>query len=607
MKKLLFTLFTSISIFTYGQKEAWHWYFGDHAGLDFSSGSPVVDMNSAMYTDEGCASISDANGVLQFYTGGVEVYNRNHLVMPNGANLNGSTTSSQSAMIVKQPGNTNIYYIFTTDGVAGPKGLCYSTVDMTLQAGLGDVVIKNQLLMTPTCEKLTATLHANGSDVWVMAHDTGTSYYAYLVTAAGVSAPVINTIGTNPTVIQASMKFSPAGDKLACPFQGMTHFDLLDFDNTTGILSNVMALNDPAWLEPFAVEFSPSGRFLYGVLDPAGTGKIMQFDVSLGTQAAIVASAIQVGAYNQSYFGSLQLGPDMKLYAGELYNDSIGVINYPDSAGLACDFHSDGVYLGGAISQYGLPNFMTGYFNPQLMPIASFFAPNHLCPGTCTDFQNNSNYATSYLWQFPGGNPSVSTDENPSGICYNTPGNYSVTLIATNTIGIDTLTLNNFITVYPFPSPQGIMQSGDTLFANQGAIAYQWYQDGNLIPGATEYFYVATSSGDFNVVATDNNGCEVEAVVFDVIAGINQLANNNSQLEIYPNPVLETLNIGGCPNGASIEIAIYNLIGEVVPASYQIIRQNSEINLDVTNFVKGVYWIEIAFENNVFREKFIKK
>jgi hypothetical protein len=63
--------------------------------------------------------------------------------MPNGNGLHGSTTSSQSAMIVKQPGNLNMYYIFTTDGVAGAYGFCYSTVDMNLQGGLGDVVVKN--------------------------------------------------------------------------------------------------------------------------------------------------------------------------------------------------------------------------------------------------------------------------------------------------------------------------------------------------------------------------------------------------------------------------------------------------------------------------------
>jgi PKD repeat protein len=610
MKKLLLTLFTATSFFTYGQKEAWHWYFGNHAGLDFSSGSPVADMNSAMYTDEGCASISDASGLLQFYTGGTEVYNRNHTVMPNGNNLNGSTTSSQSAMIVKQPGNANIYYIFTTDGVAGVKGLCYSTVDMTLNAGLGDVVIKNQQLMTPTSEHLTATFHANGTDIWVMAHDTATNYYAYLVTSVGVSAPVITSIGFNPNTIQGSMKFSPAGDKLACPFQDVTLFEVYDFDNATGILSNVIQLNNGAWLQPFAVEFSPSGRFLYAVSDGTGTGSILQFDLSLGTQAAITASGVIVGAYTLNYFGSLQLGPDMKLYAGELNYDHIGVINYPDSPGVACNFVMDGVYLGGAISQYGLPNFITGYFNPQLQPIAAFFADNHLCPGTCTDFQNNSSFATSYQWQFPGANPSVSTDENPTNICYNTPGSYSVTIIATNALGSDTLTLNNFITVYPFPSPQGIMQSGDTLFANAGAVAYQWYQDGILIPGATEYFYLATSSGNYNVVATDNNGCEVEAVIFDVIAKVQSPATSGQfMIKVYPNPVSEKLIVQcfSSKGNSNLKISIYNAIGEIVMTSDEIANQNSEINLDVENLAKGIYWIEAGIVEKVFREKFIKE
>ena len=609
MKKLCVIFFSSISIFCQAQKEAWHWYFGNHAGLDFTTGSPVVDLNSAMYTDEGCASISDANGMLQFYTGGIEVFNRNHVLMPNGSNLNGSTTSSQSALIAKQPGNASIYYIFTTDGVGGAKGLCYSTVDMTLQGGLGDVVLKNQLLMTPTCENLTATLHANGTDIWVMSHGVNNNnYYAYLLTSTGVSAPVISTIGTVPPVVQASMKFSPQGDKLVRPYQSTTRFELMDFDNSTGLLSNLMTLNDPNWVEPFATEFSPSGRFLYGVLDPSGTGRIMQFDLSLGTQAAIIASAVQVGAYGLSYFGSLQLGPDYKLYAGELGYDHIGVINYPDSPGVACNFDLNGVYLGGQISEYGLPNYITSLFDPQLIPISAFFAQNHLCPGTCTDFQNNSSYATSYLWSFPGGNPAVSTDENPMGICYNTPGNYSVSLIATNQLGSDTLTLNNFITVYPFPAPQGIMQSGDTLFANQGAVSYQWYQDGNMIPGATEYFYVATSSGNFNVVATDENDCEVEAVIFDVIAQI-QLAVGNWQLAIYPNPATEILYVRGDKllELSNAMISVYNVLGEKILTPSIRLSGDRSGEIDISSISSGMYVLEIGKDENIFRTNFIKQ
>lgn len=605
MKKIFTSIFIFASLFCSAQKEAYHWYFGSQAGLDFSSGAPVVDLNGALTTDEGCASISDANGVLQFYTGGVIVYNRNHMPMPNGTNLNGSTTSSQSAMIVQKPGSASEYYIFTTDGVGGPKGLCYSSVDMTLQGGLGDVVIKNMQLMPTTCEHLTATYHANGTDIWVMAHDASNQYYAFLVTSAGVSAPVITAIGSVPVVLQGSMKFSPQGDRLACPYQGTTYYEIMDFDNATGTLSNLMQLNNAAWIEPFAVEFSPSGQYLYAVSDPSGTGKLLQMDVSLGSAAAIVASGIQVGSYGQSYFGSLQLGPDLKLYAGELMNDSIGVVNFPDLPGLACDFHADGVYLGGKISNYGLPNFITSFFNPLVMPVAFFSGPNHLCPGTCTSFQNNSTGATSFVWSFPGGVPSTSVDQNPTNICYNTPGNYAVTLIATNSLGSDTLTLNNYVTVYSAPPPQGISQNGDTLFAIPGAVGYQWYYNGSIINGATDYFYIAQASGDYNVVATDDNGCEVEAVIFSVLAGIEQYDMMQQEIFALPNPAsgMVTLHQPASASDGGNEIKIYNVPGEVVYHSTDY-RWSS---IDCSLFAKGLYLIEVKGRNQTFRTKFIKE
>src|SRR6185295_8944256 len=160
---------------------------------------------------------------------------------------------------------------------------------------------------------------------------------------------------------------------------------------------------------------------------------------------------------------------------------------------------------------------------------------NHICPGTCTDFTNLSQNAVTYQWTFTGATPATSTDTDPSTVCYNTPGSYSVQLIATNAITSDTLTLNNFITVYPYPPAQGILQSGDTLFANQGSVSYQWYFSGALIPGATDYFYVATQSGDYNVVCTDGNGCEVEAVIFDVISKVQSLVEQGNPIRVFPN------------------------------------------------------------------------
>jgi PKD repeat protein len=246
------------------------------------------------------------------------------------------------------------------------------------------------------------------------------------------------------------------------------------------------------------------------------------------------------------------------------------------------------------------------------VPVAQFTAPNHICPGTCTNFTNLSNNATSYLWTFNGAVPPLSTDVDPQNICYNIPGVYPVSLIATNANGSDTLTLNNFITVYPQPSPQGISQSGDTLFANQGATSYQWYYNGTIINGATDYFYLATQSGDYNVVATDLNGCEVEAVINDVLAGLTPALSKGEGVAVFPNPVSQTLTVKGYSlNRTSIEIAIYNMVGEkIMEVSPLSLGEGSGgeamWTVDCRSLTSGLYYIEINADNKIFRSKFMK-
>jgi PKD repeat protein len=237
-------------------------------------------------------------------------------------------------------------------------------------------------------------------------------------------------------------------------------------------------------------------------------------------------------------------------------------------------------------------------------PVAMFTADNHICPGTCTDFTNVSNFATSYEWTFQGGSPSVSTDVNPTNICYNTPGSYGVQLIASNTVTSDTLFLTNYITVYPYPAPQGITQSGDTLFANTGATTYQWYYNGNLIAGATDYFYVAPSGGDYNVVATDENGCEVEAVIFNVIASAS-FEVKGLEFEAFPNPVVEEVrfNTEDLIFKTAVEISVYNVLGERIYSAV-----NCQLStVDCRLFHSGMYWLEVSAEGKIFRGKFLKQ
>src|SRR5262249_44965686 len=60
----------------------------------------------------------------------------------------------------------------------------------------------------------------------------------------------------------------------------------------------------------------------------------------------------------------------------------------------------------------------------------------------CIYFTDQSlNNPTSWRWIFKGGHPDSSSAQNPSNICYDMPGTYQVTLIASNSAGSDSLTI----------------------------------------------------------------------------------------------------------------------------------------------------------------------
>jgi hypothetical protein len=607
-RKLLPLIFILAFQFSLAQnKRANIWYFGTLAGIDFNSGSAVSINNSALTTGEGTAVMCDTSGTLLFYTDGLTIWGNTHVPMPNGFGLAGGSSSSQSALIVPDPGNTVLYYVFTVQSDA-TGGLSYSIVDMTLNGGLGDVTVKNAALLAFTGEKVTGFQKPGTNDIWIVTHEWGTAdFYSYLLTAAGLQVPVVSTSGqvhSGSGNAIGYMKISPAGDKLAVAVSRNNNFELFDFDAATGIVSNPIIL--PATFYTYGIEFSRDGKILYAA---EFSNKIYQFDLTLGSAAAIIASQLLILPTPVGLeIGSLQMAPDGRIYVCKNGVPFTGVINSPGTLGQGCNYVDNGFSIAPNNGQEGLPNFIQSIFaEAPAMPVALFNTPdNHICPGTCTDFTNLSVNGVTYLWSFPGANPSTSTDVNPTNICYNSPGSYTVALITTNANGSDTLTMNNFITVYPNPPPQGIAQSGDTLYANQGANSYQWYYGGNLIPGATEYYYVAQAGGDYNVVATDANGCEVEAAIFDVVAALPYLDDAGIQL-LYPNPVRDQLTVNFMGTGITQEASVVILTVLGLEAIHVPPAAAGKVNIDVSGLSKGMYFIQIAASGKFYRSKFSKQ
>lgn len=90
-----------------------------------------------------------------------------------------------------------------------------------------------------------------------------------------------------------------------------------------------------------------------------------------------------------------------------------------------------------------------GCLSPVMRPDAGFVvSADSLCAGGSLSFADTSNNnPTSWKWYFPGATPDSSALQQPTGIVYATPGDYTVTLIVGNAAGADTLVRNNVVRV----------------------------------------------------------------------------------------------------------------------------------------------------------------
>ena len=470
MKKFTFlTLMLAFGMLAVAQQQANFWYFGDFAGVNFQSGTPVALTNGSLITDEGCSSISREDGSLAFYTDGGTIWDASHSVMQNGAGLLGNFSSGQSAVVVPAPNNDDRYYVFTVDASGGNDGLNYSIVDMTLNGGLGGVIngLKNIFLVAGAQEKLSAVLHQNGTDVWVTtvapgpnsAANNRDTVYAFRIVPFGVlaTAPTITPLTAGATTdSRGTMKISPNGELLTINNVGGTQgMFMYDFDNATGAISNSQVLTTAP---NYGSEFSPCTQYLYAVESSgynSGPRTLVQYDLfapSVAASRSVISTAGNGGR------GSLQLGPDGKVYVARGNNPFLGVIENPESPAASIIYDINGVDLLGRPSKQGLPPFIQSYFE------ATFEITNDANVST-TDFcemrtvnfelEATCQVPTSAFWQFGDGNTSTLLDPTHT---YMAPGVYDVTVQVTLANG-DIRNLTDQVEVFDTPDlmvPQDI-------------------------------------------------------------------------------------------------------------------------------------------------------
>ncbi|MFI5220628.1 MAG: PKD domain-containing protein, partial [Bacteroidia bacterium] len=212
-----------------------------------------------------------------------------------------------------------------------------------------------------------------------------------------------------------------------------------------------------------------------------------------------------------------------------------------------------------------------------------------ICKNASVTFTDQStNDPVSWQWSFPGGNPVSSTLQSPQ-VTYSVTGTYSVTLIAGNATGYDTIVKTNFITVNALPAST-ITPSGTANFCTGGSVLltansgvgllYQWKKYAVNIAGANAATYTATAAGTYKVTVTNPNGCSKTS------AGV-----------IITGPPANTITVTGsldlCP-GDSVKLEVPLAAGNV----YQWKKNNVNINGATANFyyasAAGNYKVQIT-------------
>lgn len=160
-----------------------------------------------------------------------------------------------------------------------------------------------------------------------------------------------------------------------------------------------------------------------------------------------------------------------------------------------------------------VPNIIT---DCSQLTIADFILPDTICRSSILTVTAEIAFSTELSWY-------VDSVYAGSGLTFTiknlNAGSHNIQLVAT--YGNCSQTIQHFIYLKE-PNQPILTVSGDTIFSSP-ALMYQWLYNNNIIPGATQSFFVTNAPGLFTVLITDSEGCSVKST--SIVGGCNHAAN----------------------------------------------------------------------------------
>lgn len=235
----------------------------------------------------------------------------------------------------------------------------------------------------------------------------------------------------------------------------------------------------------------------------------------------------------------------------------------------------------------------------SLAPVASFSIVGSLCIGQNLVFNDASlNYPDSWQWHISGAQLNDSQAVNPAFTFTNT-GSYTVTLVTSNSSGVDTFTSAIHINPLPVLSvvahPTYMCRGMTTTLTAFGALNYSW-SPVVLSQSDSLAFVSPTVHTVYSVWGADANGCTGTAtvqvkVITDCWNAIEENSASGVRVLVYPNPGAGKYFLNNLIN------SIYEY--QLCDFSGKLIRAGSEEGLglsviDIETYAQGIYFLRIT-------------
>jgi len=216
-------------------------------------------------------------------------------------------------------------------------------------------------------------------------------------------------------------------------------------------------------------------------------------------------------------------------------------------------------------------------------PTLSVSSATDLCPGQSVVLSaENICSGCTILW---------SNGETTPAITVSGEGTYS--LVVSNGCGSNPSLESIVVTVYPPFLPAVQVTDLCHLSAPLGS-NYQWFLNGNLIPGADEQFWTALSAGQYSVAMDSPDGCPGTSGEISAEPCASSTAELRGVLsaKVYPNPAVDRIFLEMITQQAlQVRFELYGAEGRFVATVYQGALLPGEQTLDIAlpELPSGVY------------------